>query len=142
MKKTSFIIGLLLLALFLTGCGPTYEEGYQKGRSEGIEQGYADGYDAGYEKGETKGKEVGETIGVYEGEKNTDTYKLGYDDGYNAGMQAQFDLGRDEDLEAAYDYILENSDILYEDALDRFYDSYYDHFVEVFANEGRLKDDW
>ena len=45
--------------------------------------------------------------------------------------------GGDEDLDAAYEYILDNCDILYEDALDRFYDSYYEHFAEVFDDEGR-----
>lgn len=45
--KKALLLAALIAALFLTGCGKTYEDGY----AEGYDYGYDYGYEKGYETG-------------------------------------------------------------------------------------------
>lgn len=72
MKKV-LLLATLIMVLFLTGCGKTYEDGY----AEGYDTGYDDGYIEGFSDSKVEWFDYAD-----------DMYDEGHDDGFEDGAEA------------------------------------------------------
>ena len=112
-RKCVCAVMFTISILIVTGCGESYDDGYDDGLRNGRLEGYDVGYKAGHELGYGEGHDHGHKAGYNEGrddghkvgygEGRDDGHKAGYDEGHDAGHELGYGEGHDRGHELGYD---------------------------------------